>query len=344
VSEVVDELQAKCAKALEEHLTGGAEAALHSGYELGRRALGEGLGVLDFAALLHRTVTDRCLRVRSSEGSVEVLRAADNFLLECLSPFEMAYRGARDANAALRHINELLEEETRRIARELHDEAGQLLAGVYLALDDIVKDVPQDLATRLAKVRGYLGQIEMHLRRLAHELRPTILDDLGLLPALEFLAEGFAQRSAIKVTVSGACDERLPARVENAFYRVVQEALTNAGRHARASRVTVDLRRRNGQITCSVRDDGIGFDPDAILVRGAHGLGLLGMRERLAPFGGTLEIHSAPGRGTEVRVAAPVEASEASGSRPARPARAVRRADQLNDEGNRDDREEDKKS
>jgi signal transduction histidine kinase len=315
VNTLVDELQAECAKALEEHLAGGAEAALHTGYELGRRALAEGLGVLDITALLHRTVLDLCLRARSPEESAGLVRAAENFLMECLSPFEMAYRAARDANAALRHINELLEEETRRIARELHDEAGQLLAGVYLALDDLARDVPDDVGSRLAEIRGYLGQIEMHLRRLAHELRPTILDDLGLRPALEFLAEGFARRTGMKVAVRGACDRRLPSAIENAFYRVVQEALNNAGRHAKAASVTIELRQQEGRIACSVRDDGIGFDPEAVLGRGARGLGLLGMRERLTPFGGTLQIHSAPGKGTEVRVTAPIATSEAPADR-----------------------------
>jgi signal transduction histidine kinase len=308
---MVDGLQAECAKALEEHLAGGTEAALHTGYELGRRALAEGFGVLDIAALLHRTVRDLCVRARSCEESAGRMRAAESFLVECLSPFEMAYRGARDAAAALRHINELLEEETRRIARELHDEAGQLLAGVYLALDDLARGAAGDTAHRLAKIRGYLEQIEVHLRRLAHELRPSILDDLGLRPALEFLAEGFAGRTGMKVTVRGACDRRLPPAIENVFYRIVQEALNNAARHARASCITVELRQGAGRLVCSVHDDGIGFDPEAVLERGARGLGLRGMRERLAPFGGTLQIHSAPGKGTEVRVTAPVEPSEA---------------------------------
>jgi signal transduction histidine kinase len=325
---MVDELQAECAKALEEHLAGGAEAALNTGYELGRRALAEGLGVLDIAALLHRTLLDVCGRARSPEESAGLVRAAESFLAECLSPFEMAYRGARDAAAALRHINELLEEETRRIARELHDEAGQLLAGVYLALDNLAKHAPDDTARRLATMRGYLEQIEMHLRRLAHELRPAILDDLGLRPALEFLAEGFAGRTGMKVTVRGACDRRLPPAIENAVYRIVQEALNNAARHARASCVTVELRQGAGRLLCSVHDDGIGFDPEAVLGRRARGLGLLGMRERLAPFGGTLQIHSAPGKGTEVRVTAPVEASTAlqgNGSAGRPPARLQRR-------------------
>jgi signal transduction histidine kinase len=315
VNAVADELQGECARALEDHLTSGAEAALHTGYELGRRALAEGLGVLDMVALLHRTVLDHCLRAQNLGDGAAVLRAADNFLLECLSPFEMAYRAASEASAALRHINELLEEETRRIAHELHDEAAQLLAGVYLAVDSLARDVPADVASRLGVIRGYLGQIEMHLRRLAHELRPTILDDLGLRPALEFLAEGFAGRTGMKVTVRGACDGRLPAPIENAVYRIVQEAFANAARHARATSVTVELQQQAGQLVCFVRDDGIGFDSDAVLRRGGRGLGLLGMRERLTPFGGTLRIHSAPGKGTEVRVTAPVEAGEAAGGR-----------------------------
>jgi signal transduction histidine kinase len=145
----------------------------------------------------------------------------------------------------------------------------------------------------------------MHLRRLAHELRPTILDDLGLRPALEFLAEGFASRAGIKVIVRGTCEGRLPAQIENAVYRIVQEALTNAARHARATAVTVELEQAAHRLVCSVRDDGVGFDSEALLGRGARGLGLLGMRERLTPFGGTLQIHSAPGQGTEVRVTVP---------------------------------------
>jgi signal transduction histidine kinase len=307
---MVNALQVECSKALEAHLAGGAgaaggaEAALHSGYELGRRALGDGLGILDMALLLYRTVMDQALRAGSPEEGARVLRAAENFLLECLSPFEMASRGARDANAALRHINELLEEETRRIAHELHDEAGQLLAGVYLAVDALAKDAPGEIGRRLAGIRGFLEQIETHLRRLAHELRPTILDDLGLLPALDFLAEGFMQRTGVKVALRGTCDGRLPSAIEVALYRLVQEALNNVARHARASLVTVTLKQQEGQVVCSVRDDGVGFDSEAVLRRGARGLGLLGMRERLAPFGGTLEIHSTPGRGTEVRVTA----------------------------------------
>jgi signal transduction histidine kinase len=135
---------------------------------------------------------------------------------------------------------------------------------------------------------------------------------------LEFLAEGFAQRTGIKVTVNGAYDGRLPVPIETAIYRTVQEALTNVGRHARASSITVELQQQAGQLVCSVRDDGVGFDSEVVLGRGDRGLGLLGMRERLAPFGGTLQIRSAPGQGTEVRVIAPTEASEASNGRQAR--------------------------
>src|SRR5580765_4499608 len=116
------------ARALEEHLTGGEEAVLLSAYELGRRALESGLGVLDVAGLVHEAMRTAC--AHGKNDALQVVKAAESLLLECLSPFEMAYRGVQEANTALRGLNDLLEEQTQRISRELHDEAGNLLASV----------------------------------------------------------------------------------------------------------------------------------------------------------------------------------------------------------------------
>jgi signal transduction histidine kinase len=298
------DLSAAFVRTLEEYLAGGdgAEAALLSAYELGRRALAEGLGVLDVAGLLHDALVAAC---RGRPDSAETIRAAEGFALECLSSFEMAHRAAREANVALRRMNELLEEQRRRISHELHDQAGQFLASVYLALDEMARDLPPAALARVQTVKDRLDQVEEQLRRLSHELRPTILDDLGLLPALELLAEGVSGRHAVTINVSGPRDARFPSAVETALYRVAQEALNNVAKHARASHVELSVAAADGKVCCIIRDDGIGLPP---ATRGDRigGLGLIGMRERLVPLGGTLRIDSAPGAGTEISAAIPL--------------------------------------
>jgi len=228
--------------------------------------------------------------------------------MESLSPFEMTHRAFREANTVLRRLHERIEEETRRIAHTLHDEAAQLLASVHVALAAMSHDLPPSARGRLEEVRGLLDRIEDDLRRLSHELRPTILDDLGLLPALEFLADGIAKRTGLPIEVGGSTHGRLPPVVETALYRIVQEALTNAVRHADAARVRVELQREPQAIRCSIADDGVGFDARTVLAhRGGPGLGLVGIRERLEAVRGSVQINSAPGQGTRLHVAIPLE-------------------------------------
>jgi signal transduction histidine kinase len=198
------------------------------------------------------------------------------------------------------------EEEARRIAHALHDEAGQLLASLHVTLDELASQAPaQDAIFR--RLRAVLDRVEAQLRRLSHELRPTILDDLGLQPALEWLAQGLAERRGLAVTVEGP-DCRLAPEVETALYRIVQEALTNALRHARPRRIAVGVREEGPHIRAVIRDDGQGFDVAAAWAeRGDRGLGLIGMRERAEALGGRLEVRSTPGEGTEVCVLVPRE-------------------------------------
>jgi len=296
-------LQKQFAMALEAHLTQGGEAALLEAYELGRTVLNERLGVLDVATLLQGALVAACQR-RPPE-SVRTVQAAGSFVLECLSSFEMAHRAVREANTALRGLNQFLEEQTRRISHELHDEAGQLLATVYLALDDIARDLPAPAAARLQSVKTLLDRIEEELRRLSHDLRPTVLDDLGLMAALDVLAEGVSGRTGLWVKVEGPREGRLPPAIETVLYRIVQEALNNVSKHAHASAVTIVIRREARRVCCSVRDDGVGFDPGTARPA-VKGIGLIGIRERLASIGGALSIDAAPGRGTELRVAIPL--------------------------------------
>ena len=303
VTSSTPELQKQFAMALEAHLTQGGEAALLEAYELGRTVLTEHLGVLGVATLLQGALVAAC--ERRPRETAKTVQAAGSFVLECLCSFEMAHRAVREANTALRGLNQFLEEQTRRISHELHDEAGQLLASVYLALDDVARDLPPAAAARLQSVKTLLDRIEEELRRLSHDLRPTILDDLGLMAALDVLAERFSARTGLWIKVEGQREERLSPAIETVLYRIVQEALNNVSKHAQASGVTVVVRREARRVCCSVRDDGVGFDPGTARPT-ATGIGLIGIRERLAPLSGSLSIDAAPGRGTELRVAIPL--------------------------------------
>jgi signal transduction histidine kinase len=197
------------------------------------------------------------------------------------------------------------EEEARRIAHELHDEAGQLLASVHIALDDLVAQVPERVEA-VQRIHALLDRVEGQLRRLSRELRPTILDDLGLGPAVEWLAQGASERSGISITVEAPI-LRLPSAIETALYRIIQEAVTNAIRHAGARNMEIRVWQEYATVHAAVRDDGRGFDAETTMARrGDRGLGLLGMRERVDALGGQFVLQSAPGQGTEVSVVVPI--------------------------------------
>jgi two-component system NarL family sensor kinase len=213
------------------------------------------------------------------------------------------------SDRALRRLNEALERQARDMSQALHDEAGQLLTSAYIALAHAKRELPRSATKHLDAVKSQLDGIEEQLRRLAHELRPRILDDLGLVPALKFLADGVAQRSGMSVRIESRLRSRLPAIIETAIYRVAQEALANARRHASAGRVTLRLVRDSGQLRCTVVDNGIGFEPAAARDGSRNeGIGLTSMRDRVEALGGILEMQSAPGKGTQLTVIIPMEA------------------------------------
>ena len=214
----------------------------------------------------------------------------------------------RRAQDALRKSNEALEEQAKNIAHALHDDAGQLLAAVHIALEDAIKELLPRNRKHLVKIRDLLYEIEEHLRRFSHELRPTVLDDLGLEAGLEFLANNVSKRTGICVKSENSVRGRLPTPVETALYRITQEALTNISRHAKAKNAFLKLEANGGKISYSIRDDGMGFDAGSEMAkRGQRGLGLLGIQMRLDAFGGTFSIKSAPGKGSELFITIPLE-------------------------------------
>jgi signal transduction histidine kinase len=285
----------------QEYLKEQGDASLSRGYEFARRAMVDGCSVLEMAEFHHQALR----RVLGGNGSADsVLAQAVGLFAACLSPFEMSHRGAQEGTRALRRLNEILEGELKRIAHALHDEAGQLLASVHIAIADVAGGLPPESRARFEEVERLLKQIELELRSLSHELRPTLLDNLGLVPALQMLAERVAKRSGLGVAVSGKLHARLPPAVETALYRIVQEALNNAVKHAHAKSVTIDLQQAPGKVACVVRDDGMGFAKHRS--RSDEGLGLIGIRERLNALGGLLRVDSNPRRGTTLRVDIPL--------------------------------------
>jgi len=208
------------------------------------------------------------------------------------------------------------EEERRRVARELHDEAGQALTAVIIGLERGLASMPETYASDLpvqprqliSNLRDLAAQTLDEVRKLALELRPSVLDDLGLVAALRQYVRSTEERSglAAQLTVLGWDDDsRLSPEVETALFRIAQEALTNAIRHARAESVQVRLRRTESSVTLEVRDDGIGIGSTNIPMSGQH-LGMFGMRERARLLGGEFHATRVSPRGTLVHVSIPL--------------------------------------
>lgn len=209
----------------------------------------------------------------------------------------------------LRKVIRAQEDERKRIARELHDETGQSLTALAVRLDVAQRaaaDTPAGPAVAEARVLASRSLDEIH--RLMHDLRPSVLDDLGLCAGLRWFADRRLARHGVSVRFEvSSLPDRLPPELETALFRAAQEALTNIERHARAEHVLVQCSMQEGALTLEIEDDGEGFEPAAMVPQpgDARGLGLLGMRERVELFGGTVTIDSAPGSGTRVVISVP---------------------------------------
>ncbi|MFJ3209773.1 HAMP domain-containing sensor histidine kinase [Streptomyces flaveolus] len=196
------------------------------------------------------------------------------------------------------------EAERRRIAQELHDEVGQSMTAILLVLGRAADDADQPLRDELHQAQEITRESLDEVRRLVRRLRPGVLDDLGLISALTSLTHDFATHTGLRVTRRFEAD--LPAldhETELVLYRVAQESLTNAARHADAERLEVSLGRADGAVVLTITDDGRGIEA------ACEGAGIRGMRERALLIGAALDITSAPGTGTRIRLAAPVPAS-----------------------------------
>jgi two-component system, NarL family, sensor histidine kinase UhpB len=190
------------------------------------------------------------------------------------------------------------EEERRRLARDLHDEVNQALTAILLRLEALAQDEPPERTREVGELKLLVNQAMEELTGLARQLRPSALDDHGLVPAIEAQLRRFSSRAGVESSIATHGDPSVLGEDEQiAIYRVAQEALTNAGRHSGASHVEVEVTLKDACVELRVSDDGQGFEPSA---ESSEGLGLKGMAERARLVGGELDVRSAPGNGTTV--------------------------------------------
>jgi PAS domain S-box-containing protein len=254
-----------------------------------------------------------------SRDDVHFLRAIANVLADAIGQarVEAALRSAHERDRRLRQRLEMhsrrvvkaQESERRRIARELHDEIGQSLTALKLALEDHDRLPREEVATRVARAGELTGELLRYVHDLSLDLRPAVLDDLGLWPALLWLVERYSAQTGVEVALScSGLEEPLDPEVEIAAYRIVQEGLTNVARHADAGRAAVKCEVVRSALHVEVVDDGAGFDIDALPI--ARRSGLVGMEERARAMGGQLCVRSKRGQGTTIVAHLPICASE----------------------------------
>src|SRR5258708_14761991 len=194
---------------------------------------------MEIASLHHQALDGMLAEAQGASRHQELLTAASDFLAETLSPYEMAHRGVQDAIAAMRQLNETLEEEIKRIAYAVHDEAGQLLVAVHLALADVARELPGRQKEQLGRIEELLKQVEKQLRRYSHELRPTVLDDLGWIPAIRFLAEGGAKRASLRGKIKTAGTGTMPGSAGKTPHPPALESPSQPQKQPKARRLSI---------------------------------------------------------------------------------------------------------
>jgi two-component system, NarL family, sensor histidine kinase UhpB len=289
---------------------GGATLSLGVNYLVLRAAFAPITALVETAQEVRRGNLDRRTpRLPVTDPRIEHLRETMNSMLDSL----VSHR--RQLQALSSQVLAAQEEERKRISRELHDETAQALTSllVRLRLVEGARDLVE-VRRQTAELRELTASVLEEVRKLASELRPTMLDHLGLVAALEWYSREYSQRLGISVEfrAEGALG-RLPPAVELVLYRVVQEAVTNIARHAHATSASIDLYATDQNVTAEIKDNGSGFDVERVTHNRETGLGLFGMKERVALIGGACEITSTIGEGTRVFVRVPIDSWVASG-------------------------------
>lgn len=259
-------------------------------------------------ATVHRGMSG--VAVRSETYSPD-LRTITEALAEMLDRLE------DESRAYSRHSFESIEDERRRIGRELHDETSQSLAAALLSIDAALLHADAcspEVRAQVTNARTLIGHCLAQIRLLLYDLRPSVLDDFGLVPALRWYAESHLRLPGLEVTLDlEHAERRLPADVETALFRIAQDTLANVVKHAQATTVLLRLETKPGYVTLHVADNGLGFDPDKVAAdaQGKFGVGLMSVRERVTALSGMFALETAPGAGTRIYIVIPLE-SEAT--------------------------------
>jgi len=251
-------------------------------------------------------------------------KAAEAGLIESEKHHRLLLQQSRDMEQRLRHLSHQIlsaqEEERKLISRELHDQIAQMLAGINAHLATLKRTATISGVSLNQKIKSTQRMVEKSVdlvHRFARELRPSILDDLGLIPAFQSYLKAFSERTGILVQFTVFAEiERMHGDKRTVLYRVAQEALTNVGQHAKAARVTVTIVKVANQVEMRIHDDGKSFDVDrTLLSRKNRRLGLIGMRERVEMVGGTFGIESVAGKGTILDIQIPFHADKKQASK-----------------------------
>ncbi len=269
----------------------------------------------DEVGRLGRSFEQMRMALRASIGHVEQANLdLERRVEERTHELEGLYHQLQEREAwreeLLRKVISAQEDERKRLARELHDETSQTLSALAMKIETALAAWPSEASReRLVEARGLTVRTLEELHRLIFDLRPSVLDDLGLLSAIRWYAERHLERRgiAVRCEFSGVADRLVP-ELETALFRVCQEAITNIAKHSEADSVLIQCLEREDRISIEIEDDGKGFSPESLPPPAARerGLGLLGMRERVELFGGTLVLDSAPGQGTRIAVTVPL--------------------------------------
>lgn len=254
-----------------------------------------------------KVIRDISERKRGEKLLQQAHEALERTVQERTAELRSANNSLRDLSGRLMHVQE---DERSRLARDLHDEVGQLLTALKIDLQDLQhREAGPTLSGSLRDSLELVDRLLTEVRNLALDLRPSLLDDLGLMPALRWYANRQATRNgwSLSLTAEGMAG-RVPVPIEVTCFRVAQEALTNVAKYARARTIDIALRRQDEEVTLVIQDDGVGFDVPSARRRaqGGESVGLLGMEERVRLAGGNLVISSTPGEGTRLELYFPL--------------------------------------
>ena len=263
---------------------------------------------------LHRRSADLKVSNRQLKQEVAQRKSAEESLRNSERHYSELLEQSHHLQEQLRHLSRQLllaqEEERKKISRELHDEIAQTLTGINVRLAALRTEATvntKGLQKKISSTQRIVEKSVEIVHRFARELRPTLLDDLGLIPALHSFVKTFSKQTRVHVRLTVyAAVEQLDSVQRTVLYRVAQEALTNVARHAHASQVNVNIQKLPRAVCLTIKDNGKSFQVDRVLhAKKNKRLGLLGMRERVEMVGGSLRVESAPGRGTSIRAVIP---------------------------------------